>query len=96
MNNIANWVTTLPSLRAYIDLRSYGQMRALFSRLRKAPGASSCVHPVSTPYSFSCKKSPKDAEDQMEAALGAVKAIQQVHGTAFTVSDCGCASRRRC
>ena len=33
VNNIANWVTTLPSLRAYIDLRSYGQMRALFSSL---------------------------------------------------------------
>ena len=28
VNNIANYVTTLPALGAYIDLRSYGQMRA--------------------------------------------------------------------
>ena len=28
VNNIANFVTTLPSLKAFVDLRSYGQMRA--------------------------------------------------------------------
>ena len=44
--------------------------------------------PVSTPYSFSCKRTPKDAEDQLEAALGAAKAITQVHGTAYTVHSC--------
>lgn len=27
VNNIANFITTLPSLKAYVDLRSYGQMR---------------------------------------------------------------------
>ena len=26
VNNIANYITTLPNLRAYLDLRSYGQM----------------------------------------------------------------------
>ncbi|OCH89190.1 hypothetical protein OBBRIDRAFT_794542 [Obba rivulosa] len=65
VNNIANYITTLPGLRAYIDLRSYGQM-------------------ISTPFSYSCKKVPKDAEDQIEAALGAIRAIKQTHGTAFT------------
>ena len=40
---------------------------------------------VSIPFSYSCKKSPKDAEDQLEAALGAVNAIKQIHGTVFTV-----------
>ena len=28
VNNIANYITTLPVLKAYIDLRSYGQMSA--------------------------------------------------------------------
>ncbi|EMD36297.1 hypothetical protein CERSUDRAFT_51898, partial [Gelatoporia subvermispora B] len=65
VNNIANYITTLPGLRAYIDLRSYGQM-------------------VSTPFSYSCKKVPKDAEDQIEAALGAIRAIKAIHGTVFT------------
>ncbi|RDX54557.1 hypothetical protein OH76DRAFT_1373345 [Lentinus brumalis] len=65
VNNIANYITTLPSLKAFVDLRSYGQM-------------------LSVPFAYSCKKNPKDAEDQMEAALGAVNAIKQVHGTVFT------------
>jgi len=65
VNNIANWLTTLPNLHAYVDLRSYGQM-------------------LSTPYSYSCNKAPKDAEDQVEAAMGAARAIKAVHGTVFT------------
>ncbi|KZT02813.1 uncharacterized protein LAESUDRAFT_729776 [Laetiporus sulphureus 93-53] len=68
VNNIANYITTLPSLKAYIDLRSYGQM-------------------ISTPFAYSCKKIPKDAEDQIEAALGAARAIKQVHGTSFTIGS---------
>ena len=40
---------------------------------------------MSTPFSWSCKKTPKDAEDQLEAALGAAHAIKEVHGTVFTV-----------
>ncbi|KIP09376.1 hypothetical protein PHLGIDRAFT_126383 [Phlebiopsis gigantea 11061_1 CR5-6] len=68
VNNIANYITTLPNLRAYIDLRSYGQM-------------------ISAPFSHSCKKVPKDAEDQIEAALGAAAAIKAAHGVAFTAGS---------
>ncbi|KAI0696615.1 hypothetical protein BC835DRAFT_1405907 [Cytidiella melzeri] len=68
VNNIANYITTLPNLRAYIDLRSYGQM-------------------ISSPFSYSCKKTPKDAEDQLEAALGASRAIKAAHGTPFTTGS---------
>ncbi|KAL6299378.1 hypothetical protein BKA93DRAFT_931543 [Sparassis latifolia] len=65
VNNIANYITTLPALQVYIDLRSYGQM-------------------LSAPFSYSCKKMPKDAENLSEAALGATRAIKLVHGTTFT------------
>ncbi|KAF9811509.1 hypothetical protein IEO21_06560 [Rhodonia placenta] len=65
VNNIANFITTLPALKAYIDFRSYGQI-------------------LSTPWAYSCKKTPKDAEDQIEAAHGAARAIKLAHGTAFT------------
>ncbi|CAL1710857.1 unnamed protein product [Somion occarium] len=65
VNNIANYITILPRLQAFVELRSYGQM-------------------ISTPYSYTCKRIPKDAEDQIEAAMGAVKAIKSVHGTPFT------------
>ncbi|KAF8906661.1 hypothetical protein CPB85DRAFT_1313002 [Mucidula mucida] len=41
---------------------------------------------ISPPFSFSCKRVPKHAEDQIEAALGAARAIQSVHQTAYTVS----------
>jgi extracellular matrix protein 14 len=64
VNNIANFVSRLPNLEAFIDLRSYGQM-------------------LTPPYSFSCDKVPKDAEDMLEAALGAAQALHQVHGTQF-------------
>ncbi|CCM03464.1 uncharacterized protein FIBRA_05597 [Fibroporia radiculosa] len=64
-NNIANYVTTLPALKTYIDLRAYGQM-------------------LSTPWAYSCKKTTKDAEDQIEAAHGAARAIKQAHGKTFT------------
>ncbi|KAI0070746.1 hypothetical protein K474DRAFT_1631397 [Panus rudis PR-1116 ss-1] len=38
---------------------------------------------LSSPYSYSCKRIPKDAEDQVEAAMGAAKAVKEVHGTTF-------------
>jgi hypothetical protein len=41
---------------------------------------------VSIPFSYSCKKSPKDAEDQLEAISGAAHAIKKSHGMQFTVS----------
>jgi hypothetical protein len=42
---------------------------------------------VSTPFSYSCRRTPKDAEDQLEAISGAAHAIRRLHGTQFTVSS---------
>ncbi|KAH9975486.1 hypothetical protein BGW80DRAFT_1251030 [Lactifluus volemus] len=39
---------------------------------------------LSTPFSHSCKKDPKDAEDQLEAISGAAHAMKKSHGTIFT------------
>lgn len=41
---------------------------------------------VSAPFSYSCKRTPKDAEDQLEAISGAAFAIKKSHGTHYTVS----------
>ncbi|KAJ2923143.1 hypothetical protein H1R20_g13950, partial [Candolleomyces eurysporus] len=38
---------------------------------------------ISTPYSYSCNRYPKDIEDQTEAAYGAVQAIKASHGVHF-------------
>lgn len=40
---------------------------------------------MSSPFSYSCKKTPKDAEDQIEAGLGAARAMQLTHGTVIVV-----------
>lgn len=40
---------------------------------------------VSSPYSFSCKRVPKDAEDQLEAASGAAAAIGRVHAVPYSI-----------
>ncbi|KAF9044289.1 hypothetical protein BJ165DRAFT_1528848 [Panaeolus papilionaceus] len=42
---------------------------------------------LSSPYSYNCKKMPLDAEDQVEAALGATAALKAVHGTHFKVGS---------
>ncbi|KAJ7735738.1 peptidase M14 [Mycena metata] len=39
---------------------------------------------LATPYSYKCDKLPKDAEDQMEALLGAAQAGRSVYGTQFS------------
>lgn len=45
-----------------------------------------CIVPlVSSPYSFSCHRKPKDAEDQLEAASGAASAITRVHAVPYSV-----------
>ena len=44
-----------------------------------------CCSIVSTPFSYSCKKTPKDAEDQLEAISGAAFAMKKSHGTQYTV-----------
>ena len=41
---------------------------------------------VSTPFSYSCRKTPKDAEDQLEAISGAAFTMKKSHGTQYTVS----------
>jgi len=67
---------------AFLDLRAYGQLRAfvgvrlLLSMLTRTT--------VSTPYSYSCQVYPRDAEDLIEAALGAAQASFKVHGHQFT------------
>jgi extracellular matrix protein 14 len=66
VNSIANWITTLPNLAAFIDLRSYGQM-------------------ISSPFSYSCNATPRDLEDQTEAALGSSQALTSAHGTPYKV-----------
>jgi len=43
--------------------------------------------PVSSPYSFSCKRVPKDAEDQLEAASGAASATARVHAVPYSVGS---------
>jgi len=68
VNNIANFVTTLPNLQAFIDLRSYGQM-------------------LSAPFSYSCRRIPKDAEDLIEAAMGATRALKTAYGTVFVTGS---------
>ncbi|KAJ7480268.1 peptidase M14 [Mycena galericulata] len=40
---------------------------------------------LAAPYSYKCDKLPKDAEDQMEALLGAAQAGRGVYGTGFAV-----------
>ncbi|KAJ7017160.1 peptidase M14 [Mycena alexandri] len=39
---------------------------------------------LAAPYSYKCDKIPKDAEDQMEALLGAAQAGKSAYGTQFT------------
>ena len=40
---------------------------------------------VSYPFSYSCDVIPKDAENQIEAALGAARAITHEHGMKYAV-----------
>lgn len=39
------------------------------------------MYSVTYPFSYSCDEIPADAEDLIEAALGAARANHQVHGT---------------
>lgn len=45
------------------------------------------IYIVSSPYSYSCKRFAKDAEDQLEAAMGASHSLKAAHGTVFKVQD---------
>lgn len=39
---------------------------------------------VSIPYSYSCQSYPRDAEDLIEAAMGAAQASFKIHGHQYT------------
>ncbi|KAF8257276.1 hypothetical protein EI94DRAFT_1632290, partial [Lactarius quietus] len=65
-------------------------MENYFSRLPRLKGfldLRSYGQMLSTPFSYSCKRSPKDAEDQLEAISGAAHAIKKSHGTLFTMGQ---------
>ena len=104
VNHIASFVETLPNLKAFVDLRSYGQMctfPAVFSVILLFVGVffwgGMCLvmgewmltyrmfDIVSSPFSFTCSRLPNDAENQLEAALGAVSALRKPYGTMFNV-----------
>jgi len=62
-------------------------MENYFSRLPRLKGfldLRNYGQMLSTPFSYSCKRSPKDAEDQMEAISGAAFAMKKSHGMHFT------------
>jgi len=40
---------------------------------------------VSSPFSYSCNPTPRDIEDQTEAALGSSQALSSAHGTHYKV-----------
>lgn len=80
VNGVANYVATLPDLIGFLDLRSYGQMSEY---LRGPLSPLMLTALVSTPYSYSCKRQPKDIEDLTEAAYGAAQAIKAAHGVHF-------------
>ncbi|CAE7212264.1 unnamed protein product [Rhizoctonia solani] len=62
---IANYIRRTPKIRAFLDLRSYGQQ-------------------LMYPYSYSCEQVAPHAEDIIEAALGATKALRETHGIPYT------------
>ncbi|KAJ7466645.1 peptidase M14 [Mycena galericulata] len=67
VNAVANYITKGPG----------GKGLAGFVELR------SYGQMLAAPYSYKCDKLPKDAEDQMEALLGAAQAGRGVYGTGF-------------
>ena len=86
VNALANYITNRIGGRgkagAFLDLRAYGQLRTFI-----CTRSLSCMltrATVSTPYSYSCQFYPPDAEDQIEAALGAAQASFKIHGHHFT------------
>ncbi|KAJ8690049.1 hypothetical protein PTI98_012892 [Pleurotus ostreatus] len=75
VNNLANFVSTLNGAGGpHAKIKAFVDLRSYGQML-------------STPYSFSCKRMPKDAEDQLEAALGSVQALKVKHGTIFKTGN---------
>ncbi|KAJ8473835.1 hypothetical protein ONZ45_g16151 [Pleurotus djamor] len=71
VNNVANFIGSLNGAGG-----PQGRVKA-FVDLR------SYGQMLSSPYSYTCSRIPKDAEDQLEAALGSVQALRVAHGTVF-------------
>jgi hypothetical protein len=87
VNNMENYFRRLPRLKGFLDLRSYGQMRtSILTIIHSSSMVVTYCSIVSTPFSYSCKKTPKDAEDQLEAISGAAFAMKKSHGTHYMVS----------
>lgn len=91
VNHLAVFVEGLPNLKAFVDLRSYGQMctcllhLSFLIYLRFWHVIYFFPFKVSSPFSYTCKKMPKDAENQLEASLGAINALKKPFGTSFMV-----------
>ncbi|KAJ7616054.1 peptidase M14 [Roridomyces roridus] len=73
VNNLANYVTRVQG----VGKGSKGGVVG-FVEMR------SYGQMLAAPYSYKCDKLPKDAENQMEALLGAANAGRAVHGRAFS------------
>ncbi|KAF8193592.1 hypothetical protein K438DRAFT_2017699 [Mycena galopus ATCC 62051] len=73
VNNLANYITKVNGVR-----KGAGKGGIVaFLDLR------SYGQMLAAPYSYKCDRMPKDAEDQMEALLGAAQAAKSVYGTQF-------------
>ncbi len=86
---IGSYIERTSNIRLLVDLRSYGQMSMScfhFDSILSYPSLTvDCmILVVMYPYSFSCDFDPPNAEDLIEAALGASKASKSVHGTSMT------------
>ncbi|KAJ6481437.1 peptidase M14 [Mycena vitilis] len=73
VNNLANYITKINGIGKGADRDGI----VAFLDLR------SYGQMLATPYSYKCDRMPKDAEDQMEALLGAAQAAKSVYGTPF-------------
>jgi len=75
VNNIANYITSLNGAGGPNGkLKVYIDLRSYGQIL-------------ATPYSYSCKRVAKDAEDQIEAAHGGAQALRSSYGTVFKIGN---------
>ncbi|KAJ6610781.1 hypothetical protein B0H10DRAFT_2058960 [Mycena sp. CBHHK59/15] len=77
VNNIANYITTVNGVGKGANKGGI----VAFVDLR------SYGQMLAAPYSYKCDRMPKDAEDQMEALLGAAQAGRVMYGTAFATGS---------
>ncbi|KAJ7343834.1 hypothetical protein DFH08DRAFT_871334 [Mycena albidolilacea] len=76
VNNLANYLTKI-----------HGVGRGAKGGVAAWVDLRSYGQMLATPYSYKCDRLPKDAEDQMEALLGAAQAGRSVHGTQFNTGS---------